>query len=254
MKYNAKFFRNQLPEWKRKKDSIMARLIYREISFHVSAFFSNLNIGANMVSYISIGVAVIGALLFLLPYYKTQIIGALLINIWTILDCADGNMARCVKKEPFGEFADGLSSYILVALMCTCFGVSVYSCGGLFIPQYWPWIIVIGAFASSSDTLMRLAYQKYKNNERQLADSGVLEVEKDMRTDISKVSSIRVRIEAEFGLSATMTFILLVVVIFRALDLMVIYYYLYYGLSCLFVLVTYIRKAIIAAKKYKIEL
>lgn len=33
MKYNAKFFRDGMPDWKKKKDSIFACLIYRPISF-----------------------------------------------------------------------------------------------------------------------------------------------------------------------------------------------------------------------------
>ena len=63
-----------------------------------------------------------------------------------------------------------------------------------------PWIILVGALASSSDSLMRLIYQKYKNTERNMADKGIIKLENDIRTDHSQVGSFRVRIEAELGI------------------------------------------------------
>lgn len=244
MKYTAKYFKNGMPEWKRKKDPILSRIFYRRVAFYTAAIAANVGISANAVSYFSTIVGVVACLCFLPVSHVTHIIGAILINFWLILDCTDGNLARSVKSQPFGEFADGISSYILVGLMCSMMGVAAYFEGGLFVPEGSPWIILIGALASSSDSLMRLVYQKYKNTERDMADRGIIEIENDVRTDHSQVGSFRVRVEAELGIGGLLPIAILFASIFRALDLIVLYCFLYYGVSCMVATLMYIRKAI----------
>ena len=249
MKYNPKFFKESMPEWKRKKDPILTKIFYRPVSFVVASILAEFDISANDVSYFSTIVGIIASVCFLIPTFKIQLIGAILVNIWLVLDCVDGNLARSIKKQPFGEFADGISSYILVGFICTCIGVSVYYNGGVFIPEGYFISIIIGAIASSSDSLMRLIYQKYKNTERDLADKGIIKIETDNRTDHSKVGSIRVRIESELGIGGLLPIFILLGILFNFLDLVLIYSFLYYFLSFVLVSLLYIRKAI---KKQKI--
>lgn len=85
MRYTAQYFRDGLPEWKRRKDPVMVKLVMRPLSFYVSAFCANRG---------------------------------------------DGNLARSVKPQPFGGFVDSESSYILVALLGSCLGISAYNGGG----------------------------------------------------------------------------------------------------------------------------
>ncbi len=247
MKYTAKYFKDSMPEWKRKKDPILCRIFYRPVSFWIASIAANLGISANTVSYFSGIIGIIACLCFVPPIWELHIIGALLINSWLILDATDGNLARSVKSQPFGEFADGISSYILVSLMCTMMGLSVYYEGGAWIDAGNPWIIFIGAVASSSDSLMRLVYQKYKNTERDMADKGIVKIEKDVRTDHRQVGSFRVRVEAEFGIGGLLPIAILLASIFKMLDIIVLYCFLYNGASCALVICIYVRKAIKAA-------
>lgn len=247
-RFNGAHFRSNMPDWKRKKDPILSRLFYRQVSFYLAAFCANMGWQANSVSYFSMLVGVLACLLFFFGK-SYAIIGAVLINIWLILDCTDGNLARTVKKQPFGEFADGISSYVLVGLMCTAFGVYVYMHGGILIDSDCPWMILIGALGSSSDSLMRLIYQKYKNTEKELAEAGILEMEKEVRTDQEKVGSLRVRIEAELGIGGILPLAILLAVVFDALDLVVLYCFAYYGMSFLGATSLYVRKAIIRTKE-----
>lgn len=251
MKYSPKYFKDTMPAWKRKKDPILSRIFYRPVAFVTSSIAANLGISANAVSYFSAIVAVIACCCFLPNIYALHIVGAVLINIWLILDCTDGNLARSVESQPFGEFADGISSYILVGLMCTMMGIAVFFEGGVLISPGNPWMILAGALASSSDSLMRLIYQKYKNTEREMADKGIVEIEKDIRTDHDQVSSLRVRIEAELGVGGLLPIAILFAAIFHALDLIVFYCLLYYGASCVLASLIYIRKAIKHTKKYE---
>ena len=65
VKYTAKYFSDNMPDWKKKKDSILCRLLYRKISFHISAFAANHGISANTVSYLSAIEGIIACILFL---------------------------------------------------------------------------------------------------------------------------------------------------------------------------------------------
>ena len=249
MKYSPKYFKENMPEWKRKKDPVLSRIFYRPISFVLASICAEFGIMANTVSYFSALLAIASCICFLIPNFTVQVIGAALVNVWLILDCTDGNLARSVKQQPFGEFADGISSYILVALLCTCMGVTVYYNGGLLVEKEWFWIILIGAFASTADTLMRLIYQKYKNTERDMADKGIIQVENDVRTDHSQVGSLRVRIESALGIGGILPVAILLGQIFHFLDIVVIYCFLYYGMSCIVSSLLHIRKAMKKTKE-----
>lgn len=253
MKYSPKYFFDNIPEWKRQKDPILSRFFYRPLSFVTASVCANAGISANSVSYFSAVVAIAACVLFMIPSFGCRLAGAVLVNIWLLLDCTDGNLARSVKKQAFGEFADGISSYILVGFLCTAMGMAVYHNGGILVEHGTVWIVLAGTLASSSDTMMRLIYQKYKATERELADAGVIQIEKDIRTDHSQVSSFRVRVEAELGIGGILPALILAATILNALDLIVIYCLLYYGASCVVASLLYIRKAVKAAKENPIQ-
>ncbi len=250
MQYTAKYFRDNLPEWKRQKDPVLSKVFYRPASFFTASIAANLGISANTVSYLSAIVAVMSCLLFAVPSQAAHIAGAFLVSVWLIMDCTDGNLARSVKKQPFGTYADSMSSYMFVGFLITAMGISVYESGGLLVPAGSVWIIVMGAVGSSSDTMMRLIYHKYKATERELADAGVLKVEYDVREDNAHVSDIRVRLENELGIGGILPPAILVCTLLHAVDLMVIYGFFYYFLSMLAVIFIYTRKAIRGAREY----
>lgn len=244
MKYSPSYFKENMPEWKRKKDPVLSMLFYRPVSFVLASLCARFDVKPNTVSYFSMFVAIVASCLYLTKSRELHIVGALLVNFWLILDCTDGNLARGYKRQMFGEFADGVSSYVLVCLLCTMVGFSVYFDGGFFIDSYCPWIILLGALGSSADTLMRLVYQKYKATEKDMADKGLVVVENDNRKDHSQVKSFRVRIESELGIGGILPLALLLATIFNALDLFIVYCFLYYGTSCIFAIAMFVSKAI----------
>lgn len=247
--YTAKYFHDCMPEWKRIKDPILTRIFYRPVSFVLASFCTKCGIGANAVSYWSALVSIIACALFLPNSKMCHIIAATLVNIWLLMDCIDGNLARGVKKQPFGEFADSISSYLLVGFLVTCIGFACYCKGGYIFTAGNPWMILLGAIASTSDTMMRLIYHKYKSTEQNLQDAGVLEVEYDVRLDNAKTNNWRVRIESDFGVGGILPLLILLCVIFNALDLIIIYCTFYYGGSFLVTTASLIRKAL--KKQYK---
>ena len=249
MKYTAKFFKDGFPAWKKKKESVLTRILYRPISFYGASLAANLGISANAISYFSASIAVAACAMFLFKNTVAHIVGSLLMILWIILDCIDGNIARCVEKKPFGEFADSISSYMLVGFMGVSMGIAAYFQGGLLIDAGNPWIILIGALASSSDTMMRLIYQKYKNTERKLADQGIVEVETDFRAEGERPVSIKTIMDREFGIEIIPE-MALIASIYNFLDIVVVYCFCFYGAAFLANLFIYVRKAIIKSKEY----
>ena len=123
-KVNAKTFKNSFPEWKRKKDSFLVRHFFRPISFYTAAILSNIGLSANQVSLISLPVGIISASLFIIPIKGCHVAGAIVAWLWMLLDCTDGNIARTIRKEKYGEFIDALSSYIFIPLLFVGIGVA----------------------------------------------------------------------------------------------------------------------------------
>ena len=248
-KYTPSSFKENLPEWKRKKDPVTSRLIYRPLSFVTSSFLANHKISANTVSYFSIFIALASCILFVIPNRICNILGAICVNLWLLSDCTDGNIARSVKKQPFGGFADSVSSYILVAFLCTSISLAVYFDGGYFIGEKNIWVVFLGCLASTGDTLMRLVYQKYKSSEKELVDKGLIELENDVRTDKTQTNSLLVRIESDFGVGGILPIFILVGTIFNILDIVVLYCFMYYFLSSVVMIIKYIKKAITKTKE-----
>ncbi len=238
-----------MPEWKRKKDPPLSRIFYRPCGFALAAVCANAGISANTVSYLSIAEGVLACALMIPDSYVLRIAGAVLVNLWLVLDCTDGCIARSVRKEPFGEFADGISSYIVVALLGGALGMAVYAEGGRIVAPGCAWMLYAGCLASVSDTLMRLIYQKYRAVEREMAEERGMAAEHDVRTDHEQVRSLRVRIEQDLGIGGILPVMVLLGTVFHALDLVVIYCLLYYGGSCLAVTAGYVRRAIRAVKE-----
>ena len=243
MKYPPSFFREGLPAWKRKKDPLTTRFIYRPISFVIASLFCEIGWGANAVSYLSACIALVACGCFVAG---APIVAAILINIWGILDCVDGNIARCVKKEKFGDFADSMSSFICVGLMFSCMGFCVYNNGGIFISAGEPLIMLIGAWAGSCDSLMRLIYNKYLNS---MYSQGIIVEKSEDPEQESGINRIRMKVDAFVSLGGILPLATLIAAIIGALDVIIIGWACYY--CCTFVASTlyFVRKTYIANKE-----
>lgn len=100
-------------------------------------------------------------------------------------------------------------------------GIAVYFEGGILFKAGNPWIIHIGALASSSDTMMRLVYPKYNNAARKLSDQGIIERERDFRIDGEPKDTLMTVVDREFGLGLIIVIILLSA-LFKVLDIALI--------------------------------
>lgn len=250
-RYTTKYFHDNMPEWKRKKDSFVLRYFIRPLSFAGASFCANLGIDANTVSYASCIVALIASALFIPNNHVCHIIAGVMVVVWIWMDCIDGNLARGVKKQPFGDFADGIAGYFLLSFICLGMSWAAYNEGGLFFSVGNPIIIMVGALASIMDPLMRLIYQKYTYNQMVLEEKGIMPKEEDIMKDHNQVGNWKIKMIMLTGVSGILPIFILICAIFKILDVVVLYCFIINIVQFGYSVFSYCGKAIRNAKVYQ---
>lgn len=166
--YTLKEIIASLPPEKIKQDGIVTRFFFRPVSFPVSWAALRMGLSPTFVSYFSALVSIAGGILFAWPGFMLAGIGVILFNIFSVLDCVDGNMARVSGKAgPWGGWADAVTGFITYTSVFLSSGVYLY-----WRSEWWPVLLVTG-LTSSANLLTRVAYQIYKNIVGESAHSSV---------------------------------------------------------------------------------
>ena len=247
MKYSPKFFKDGMPEWKRKKDPIAAKIIHRPISFLFSSIFVEMGLTPNHVSFISLIIALASCICFGIPSNAAFIIAFVLLNLWSITDSADGNMARSLGGKPYGDFIDATSSYFLYGMMFLPLAYSTTKLGYTVLPIQSSLLILIGGLTGSLDTMTRLFFQKMKNNAYEIQIEGMKKGTTDGE-DVSgesqsTIRKLQAKVDGEFTSAGTVhLLVLLICFITKSLDVCILLYFLYNGLTFLASMVYLIKK------------
>lgn len=146
-----------------KKDisNIYMRYICRAISIHITRLLIPTAVTADQVSAVMILVGVVASLFFLCVSPLFFITGILLLQLWYVLDCVDGEVARyrnyhTAKKVTddkmdlpiTGAYWDYLNHYIVHGLVPFMVGFGVFRATG---NSFW---VLIGFLASLGQTLL----------------------------------------------------------------------------------------------------
>lgn len=149
---------------KKRFDPYWVRFVLRPLSFPLTWIFLRLGFSANQVSYLSVFISLLAAVLMWSGDRLLVILGAVLYNFWALLDCVDGNVARvrddCSK---YGEFADSIGGYSAYAFVFLAIGVAADRTKAL-LPVYLDDIdfVFVGAIASIANLTMRLIYHQFQ--------------------------------------------------------------------------------------------
>ena len=234
MKYTFKQILASLPVKKNSNSSWWVKLWVRKASFLFTYIFINLGFSPNGVSVLSIFVTLAAAAFFMTPAKWAVITAVVLINFWLVLDCVDGNIARCRKqKTVYGEFVDDAGGYFTVAFIYLAIGVCAYNFGGRLLAQGNMWLIVMGGMSSICDILARLIHKNFEY----YTDKTLTEQERQEKyghesyevTDKRSISYLRRRLGKELGISGLFMPLTIVCCIFNAYDLMTMFYFLFNG-------------------------
>lgn len=248
MKYSYKLIKQSLPVKKNSKSSFWVKLFIRKLSFLFTFILINLNFSATMASVLSVLVAIAGCAMFASSNQIIYLIGLILINFWLVLDCVDGNIARCHKSSSiYGEFIDALSGYTILSFVYLSIGIHSYFQGGVIITKANIFLIIIGACASIFDILARIIHQKFQYT--LVIDHKKQEQPTNFNDNKFTLSYIRSRVDKEIGISGAFMPLLIVATLLKATDVFICFYFLFNLVALIIVQITYIKKASIVNEK-----
>lgn len=241
MRYSFKFIIDSLPKKKNSNSSWWVKLWVRKASFLFTYLFINLGFSPNAVSVFSIFFVFAACVCYGISNTISVWIAVALINFWLILDCVDGNIARCRKiKTTYGEFVDDIGGYYVVAFIYLALALCVYNMGGFFVKSGNKWMLIAGGVACICDILARLINKDYENFSRNRADY----VQTNYLTESKhSLNYIRRRVGKELGVSGAFMPATIICAYFKSYDLMVFFYLCFNGFALLSTSVLYIYKA-----------
>lgn len=241
MKYSFKFIIESLPKKKNSNSSWWVKLWVRKTSFLFTYLFINMGFSPNGVSVLSIFFVLAACICYAVSTPVCIWAAAILLNLWLILDCVDGNIARCRKRKTYyGEFVDDIGGYYTVAFIYLAMGLCAFNCGGVLVEAANKWILTAGGVACICDILARLINKDYVNFSKNRTDY----VQEDYQTESKKsLSYVRRRVGKELGVSGAFMPLTFICAYFNSFDLMVLFYLLFNGFALLSTTVIYIYKA-----------
>ena len=246
MKYKFKDIIATQTKQRSERASLWVQLWVRKASFPLAYLFINAGWTANMVSLLSWFVAVGGAVLLCLNSFGCMLAGVILTNLWLVLDCVDGNIARAKKVKTFmGDFYDAIAGYSPFSFTTVALGVAAYHTSFLVPEEYRVWLILIGAVGAVSNIYMRIVHQKYMNcffaGKKILGELDEITLEDT--EDKKSFAYIREQIDKELGVSGIFMPWLFVALFTDTFDIMTVCYAAYYVVSFLAICVIYCKKA-----------
>lgn len=233
--YSFKEIVESLPKKKNSRSSLWVKLVVRKLSFFFTYLFVNLHITPWLASVISAVVALAGSVFFCFDACWCRIVGLVLTQMWLVLDCVDGNIARVTKTCSYmGDFIDTLSGYVISACSMLGIGIAASYTSNLTLLQDSNVFIILGAIGSIGNVLARLIHQNYMVTLMKLEKKGKIINNPDNDVEADKgIGYIRSRIDKEIGISGLYMPLLILMVLINRLDLLTIFYSLFFGASAL---------------------
>jgi len=213
-----------VPEKKRKTDRLIPWLFYvvRPLSIIISKPLLKTSVTPVNVTFISMVATLIGfGMLGFGSSVLTRFLGWLAFFVWAVLDCVDGNIARCKGlASERGALWDATGGYMALSLIFFSAGIAAY-----YDTNYIEIIdkhlyIVLGGLTSLMSLLPRLVMQKKKAGEN---DSDAVKAVRD-KASFSIPKIIALNIESAIGF---MQVILLLALIFHFLNIFVVVYFFF---------------------------
>lgn len=257
--YSIKYIREQHPDIKKSFDKsyLWLNFVIRPLSFPITKLFIDLKITPNQTTVASILSGLLGSFLIATGDYSLAVVGAIFVNLFTLLDAIDGNIARTLKIQSLqGQFLDGMAAYIVFVFLYPCIGMGLFFNNSnslsilsqVFMNQGTKaYLIFLGGLAGALNIFylyMSMVYNDLmvtKNSYHTLSDDNKQEKytksTNEMGDLIRIVRFIRSHVILNFTRSNGFVFpILFASVIFRFLDLFLVlystfhifYFFLYY--------------------------
>ena len=132
---------------------------YRPLAFIFVKIIYSTNLTPNQITTLALIIGMIGGIVISFNTYSYLVIAAILLIIYDVLDCSDGQLARLKKNgTPAGRILDGVADYFVTisVYLGIGFGFANDSNNPLF---YWVLLVLAGA----SNIVHAIALDYYRN-------------------------------------------------------------------------------------------
>ena len=132
---------------------------YRPLAFIFVKIIYSTNLTPNQITTLALIIGMIGGIVISFNTYSYLVIAAILLIIYDVLDCSDGQLARLKKNgTPAGRILDGVADYLVTisVYLGIGFGFANDSNNPLF---YWVLLVLAGA----SNIVHAIALDYYRN-------------------------------------------------------------------------------------------
>lgn len=230
------------PEEKRtvERNNLFGYFVLRRISYYLTWLFIRLGISANEVTGISILIGCFGCILLAFGSYSGMIAGALILNIWALLEFVDGNVARATNSSSnYGAFIDDLNASIMSILLFTSAGIGAFNHSDLFAISIDKSVFLfLGCWASLFYIFPRFIGDAFVKAFSQEQRAFVNELKRDISMSI--LSKIRFNI---YNITGLIMPILLIAVIFKFLGIFALLFALINTCAFIILIIQLLRKA-----------
>lgn len=234
--------RSRYPKEKRNANryNLFGHFVFIRFSYYLTWLFIRLGISANEVTGISILIGCIGCILLAFGSYNGMIAGALILNIWALLEYVDGSVARCTNScSNYGAFIDDLNASTMSVLLFISAGIAAFNHPNLFVINVDKSLFLfLGCWASLFYIFPRFIGDVFVNAFSQDQCAFVDDFKKDLSASI--VSKIRLNI---YNITGLIMPILLIAVIFNRLGIFVFLFVLINTCAFVVLIIQLLRKA-----------
>lgn len=243
--------RSTYPEEKRSagRCNLFGHFVLLRISYYLTWLFIRLGVSANEVTGIAILIGCIGCILLAFGNYSGMIVGALILNIWALLEYVDGSVARCTNSTSnYGAFIDDLNASTMSILLFISAGIGAFNHPDLYLNSFIRYFLAInidksvflflGCWASLFYIFPRFigdAFVKAFSRDR---SAFVDELKRDISVSIA--SKVRYNI---YNITGLIMPILLIAVIFNFLGFFVLFFALINTCAFIVLIIQLLRKA-----------
>uniref|UniRef100_A0A7C4W422 CDP-alcohol phosphatidyltransferase family protein n=1 Tax=Geoglobus ahangari TaxID=113653 RepID=A0A7C4W422_9EURY len=135
-------------------DGIVSRLLNRRISLRISKILAERNVTPNQISFFSFFLSILGSALFLLDTYLATLIAGIIIQLHSIIDGCDGEIARLKFMESkYGAWLDGVLDRYADFITVFCITYSLAQANSI----YW----IVGFFAAFASFMIAYTGDKF---------------------------------------------------------------------------------------------
>lgn len=234
MEVTYKQLKETFPEEKKSVESIYGRIIpVRKISYLFSLPLIRMNVTAFQASVLSMLIAVLACVSLSIDSNIARIIGVILVPVWHIFDCVDGNIARYTHTaSDFGSAVDAICGYFILALLPLALGIAGYNLNLGFFGIEPIVFLIAGGIGSVSEPLMRLIHQKYAFEAKCVEEKTGKHFEKgDNQYTLTGFHKLRKMVDVNFGVVGIPMFALWICPFFNCYGLLALYYGIFNTIS-----------------------